>query len=102
MAKQVKCEVCNNSRINLVRTADLHAFPAMLAQPRSMQQHRARAARVRYRKEERISCFQAFKINLRQLINTSNSSNGRCPLDDFALVMVRCSLFNFMRIFDQA
>lgn len=49
MTKIVNSEACNNSRIRLVHTADLHAFPAMLAQPRStqQQQHRVRAARVK-------------------------------------------------------
>lgn len=47
MAKMVKYEAWNGSHIRLIHTADLHAFPAMLATPRSMQQRRARAARVK-------------------------------------------------------
>lgn len=35
----------------VLRTADLHAFPAMLAKPRSMRQRRVRAARVHVRRE---------------------------------------------------
>lgn len=47
IAKIVNYEARKNSHIDLVHTADLHAFPAMLAQPRSMQQHRVRAARAK-------------------------------------------------------